>query len=199
MLTNTEMNQLRGDRNYKKTLSFFYNCRFASNTINTGHSDIAATLCSDGSLSFSASLIRAFWLISKLVRISREIGAFRNLVIENIFNSQVLKIPIRDFISSQYRWVEPSISKMRDMRSYTSIFLSDSRVAEVFYTHSKHPMKHEVYIEYSQMVIDSYNSYIEWLARETLRKYRDNFREYTAKDVQAAMISSLEGKITDGR
>jgi len=199
MLTNTEMNQLRMDINYKKTLSFRYNYNYACNTINAGHSDIAATLCSDGSLSFNASLIRIFWLLSKLVRISREIGAFRNLVIENVFNTQVLRIPIKDFISSQYRWVEPSISKMKDMKSYSSIFLSDSKVAELFYTHTNQPMKHQAYIEYSQMVIESYNNYIAWLAKDTLKKNHDNFREYTALEVQVAMISSLKGNITNER
>lgn len=145
MLSNQEMCSLRNDDSYILTYSYNYNRKYAKPIIESGGAYLALSIGANGSLSCSVDLRRIIWLVLKCWFIAKEIGEFRNIVIENAFNTGVNTSPILDLIASEYWWVEARADKMSKMRKITAAFLSDSRVAQLFYDKSHLENKEEVY------------------------------------------------------
>lgn len=145
MLSNQEMCSLRNNDSYILTYSFDYNRKYAKSIIESGGADLALAIGANVSLSCVINLRRIFWLVFRYWQMAKEIGEFRNRVIENAFNNGVETYPVLDLISNEYLWVEARVDKMIRMRRITATFLSDSRIAQLFYDNSHLENKEEVY------------------------------------------------------
>lgn len=199
MLTHKNLRDLKKDDEYVNTLSVRYNLNYALSTIKAGHGNASVTINTDGSVSAGIDFARIVWVVFKAAYISKEIGQFRNLIIENTFNYEAHQCEFNDFINSSYHWVDKNADKIRDLKSYTARFLSDSSIAILFIEYSSSSNKELRYKDLTKRVLERYDEYIEKLKWKHLQALASDPLTIRRIVSLQAIEASKKGFLTDGK
>ena len=198
MLSNQEMCLLRDKEAYRLTGTFRYNREYARCVIESGCAGLSLTIASNYSGVVLIDFIRIFWAISRYWRIAREIGEFRNRVVENAYNNGVPTFPILDLMTQKYYWVEANVAKIDEMRRITIAFLSDAKVAQLFYDASQSENKEERYHAITLDIDARYRQTMDRLWDIQRRRCCYNSSPANIDQEQRAMQENTTGGITDG-
>ncbi|MEN6593396.1 MAG: hypothetical protein ABFC31_00410 [Clostridiaceae bacterium] len=198
MLSNQEMCSLQDNEAYCLTERFRYNRKYARCVIESGCAGLSLSIASNSSGVVLIDFIRIFWAISKYWRIAREIGEFRNRVIENAYNYDVPTFPILDLMTQKYYWVEANVAKMDEMRRITIDFLSDAKIAQLFYDASSLANKGESYIAIALDIDARYRLAMDHLWDIERRQCCYHSSPTNIDQEQRAMQENTTGGITDG-
>lgn len=157
MLSSEEMSALQEDETYRATRSWKYNWRYAKRALNLGFNELALHSPRDKDRCSATGFQRLLWPISKRWVIAKEIGQFRNDVIENAFTPGVRKLDFEQILSKgDYIWMELDAKKLKFIREITILFLADIQVSAALYHYSHILKKEEEYRKIEKEIEEQY-------------------------------------------
>lgn len=136
MLTTDQMKMLQNDKEYKKTRGYFYNWKFAKGIVLSPDFNIKIDFSVNGNTYSSLSICqKVFIFLVKRFIIAKEIGNFRNEIVENILNSSIelSKIDLKDYIREDMKWVSFEEQKIENIRNITVKFVETVDIQIIFF------------------------------------------------------------------
>jgi len=197
MFTPDEMDALCNNEIYRSTRKFLYNRKFARNVIRYGCGGISLSVAANGDITGMIDFIRLFWGIAKYWLIAKEIGWFRNRIIENAYSKCTRKCPIWELVTSEYLWVEDNVEKIIQMKNITTVFLTDPKIVKLFCDSTNAANKEERFVEISEKISERFDEYIDRLKAYAMRKLSDSSFSCSIEDIRAALKKGTSGGITD--
>ena len=135
MLSVSQINKLRDNKEYKKTKGVMYNWEQSKAVCSSEDFSISVDIWVNGvSYKQLHMLGKVMIWFSKRLTIAKEIGKYRNKVIERILDSSIPDdFDICDLITPDYKWVANKVHKLNHIKIFTTDFITDSRIQVIMF------------------------------------------------------------------
>lgn len=197
MLSSEEMSALQEDETYRATRSWKYNWRYAKRALNLGFNELALHSPRDNDRCSATGFQRLLWPISKRWVIAKEIGQFRNDVIENAFTPGVRKLDFEQILSKgDYIWMELDAKKLKFIREITILFLADIQVSAALYHYSHILKKEEEYRKIEKEIEKQCTKLIWKLSGSIYTCEEDAPMSEASIEIPKEMLDNMTGDLT---